>query len=143
LDTYTFGDTTFSISGSLEDIINTLFSVHIIGTLQSKEIVSGQYWENVSRKTKTLTPFIFDFPSGAHLTLFSPGDGYSVGDILTVNGSSGYGTVQVLSVGSVFGGGTGILSYTQLSATFTENETALPASGGSGSGAGFNVWVIP
>lgn len=140
----TTGDTSFSSSGTVAEIVAAYFSIEIITSFKATELVrDSKYYLNEIRSTKFYAPLIFDFPSGGHFTLYNPGNGYSVGDILTVSGDSGSGTVKVLSVGSVWGGGTGILSFEQLSNSFTQNESALPASGGSGSGAGFNVFVVP
>lgn len=142
--TLTCGDTTFATGPSVEEIISVYFSEQIVSTFSATELVrDGKYYQNVARKTKTLSPWIFDFPTGAHFTLYSPGLNYSVGDILTIYGDSGYGTVRVDSVGSIFGHGDGIINFTQLSNTCTENEIMLAASGGSGSGAAFNVFVVP
>lgn len=137
------GDTTFADGTIVDTIVSAYFSQQIVSTFSATELaVGGLYYQNQARKTKVYTPWMFDVAPGAYLTLFTPGLGYQPGDILTIYGTSGFGTVQIITVGSVFGHGNGILTYTQLSATFTSQETDLAATGGSGTGAAFNVFVI-
>lgn len=141
--TLSCGDTTFSGGPIIDEQVALYFTQQVVSTFSSMELVrDARYYQNQVRKTRVYTPWMFNLTAGAYLTLYTPGSGYSVGDILTIHGTSGYGTVRVESVGSIFGHGNGIITYTQLSATFTAAETALPAEGGSGSGAKFNVFVI-
>jgi hypothetical protein len=141
--TLTISDTTYSSGGGIQSSIDALFTLQIISTLESTEIVPGQYWQNVARKQKTYSPWIFDVASGPYVTLFSPGNGYAASDTLTISSGGESATIVVDSVGSVWGGGTGILSYHVTANTFTTGHNALMASGGTGSGAGFNVFIIP
>jgi hypothetical protein len=136
-------DATFSPGSVIDEIVSAYFSQQIVTTFSSNELTAtGGYYQNSIRKTRFLSPHLFDIAPGAYLTLYTPGTGYAAGDILTINGTSGYGTITVLTVGSIFGHGQGILTFTQDSATFTEAEIALSATGGSGSGAKFNVFII-
>lgn len=140
--TWTVGDTSYSIGNLVTDLINVFFSLQVNLTSQSNEIVAGQYWQNTFRKTLIYVPFIFDVPSGPFVTLASPGNGFTVGDTITISGT-GSATLVVDSVGSVFGGGTGIIAYHETSDTFTVGATMLPGSGGTGSGSLWNVMIIP
>jgi hypothetical protein len=139
---FTVGDTSLSIGGPISTIVSSLFQIQTKQTFKSSEIVPDKYWQNESTTTKVLSPWVFDVTSGAYLILYSPGNGYAVGNTLTV--SSG-GQNAVVVVDSVFGayGGTGILDWHETSNSFTVAHNALPASGGSGSGAGFNVVIVP
>jgi hypothetical protein len=141
--TLTVSDTTYSPGGGVQSSIDTLFVLQIVSTIDSTEIVPGQYWLNTARTSKLYSPWIFDIASGPYVTLYNPGDGYTAGDSLGISSGSENATIIVDSVGSLWGGGTGILSFHVTSNTFTTAHTALPASGGSGSGAGFNVFIIP
>jgi hypothetical protein len=141
--TLTISDTTYSPGGGIQGSIDALFTLQIVSTIESTEVVPGQYWQNVARTSKLYSPWIFDVASGPYVTLYNPGGNYTAGDTLTISSGGEGATISVLSVGSVFGDGGGILSFTVSSVTFTAAHTALPASGGSGSGAGFNVFIIP
>jgi hypothetical protein len=141
--TLTISDTTYSSAGGVQASIDALFTLQVISIIESTEIVPGHYWQNVARTSKLYSPWIFSVASGPYVTLYNPGDGYTAGDTLTISSGGGSATINVLSVGSVYGGGTGILSFTVGSDTFTTAHNALPASGGTGSGAGFNVMIIP
>lgn len=137
--TWTVGDTSFTIT-SLPELVDAFFSIQINTTYQSTEIVDGQYWQNTVRTTLIYVPFIFDIPPGPFLSLYSPGDGYTVGDTLTCTVSGESAVVVLTSVGGFQG--TGILAWTESSNTFTVAHTAMPATGGTGSGGGFNVTII-
>jgi hypothetical protein len=141
--TLTISDTSYSSGGGIQSSIDALFIQQIISTIDSTEIVPGQYWQNAARKTKGYSPWIFDVASGPYVTLYTPGVNYTAGDTLTISSGGEGATINVLSVGSIFGDGGGILSFTASSVTFTTAHTALPASGGSGSDAEFNVFIIP
>lgn len=143
LITWTVGDTTLAISDVIADLVNIFFTVLPISVIDSTEIVPDKYWQNTARTTIAYVPYIFDVGSGAFVTLASPGNGYTAGDTLTVSAADGNATIVVDSVGSAWGGGTGIMSYHITSATFTLPHALLSASGGTGSGAKFNVMIIP
>ncbi len=140
--TWTVGDTSLSIGNLVTDLIDIFFTLQVNLTSQSSEIVSGQYWQNTFRKTLIYVPFIFDIPSGPFVTLASPGDGFTVGDTITISGT-GSATMVVDSVGSIFGGGSGIIAYHVTSDTFTVGGNLIPGSGGTGSGSLWNVLIIP
>jgi hypothetical protein len=141
--TLTISDTTYSSGGGIQSSIDALFTLQVISTIDSTEIVPGQYWQNVARTQKLYSPWIFDVASGPYVTLYNPGVNYTAGDTLSISSGGEGATINVISVGSVFGAGGGILTFTASSVTFTSAHTALPASGGSGSDAGFNVFIIP
>lgn len=143
LITWTVGDTTLSISDVISDLVNVFFTVLPTSTIDSTELVPDKYWQNTARTSVGFVPYIFDVGSGAFVTLASPGNGYTAGDTLTVSATDGSATIAVDSVGSAWGGGTGIMSYHVTSATFTLPHALLSASGGTGSGAKFNVMIIP
>jgi hypothetical protein len=139
--TATSGDTTFAPGTAIDTAISELFTRLVVSSLRSNEIVAGKYWQNISKKTLTLSPWIFAVTSGPYLTLYNPGDGYTVGDVLTIS-SGGHSAVVVLTV---VGGiqGTGVMNWNVSSNTFTANTFGLFATGGTGNGAGFNVIIIP
>jgi hypothetical protein len=140
----TIADTSYSITGPISDVINKFFTQQIIHTLESSELVlGGKYWQNISRKQKLLQAWLFAVTSGGYITLYSAGVGYSVGDSLSISAGGESATMSVTSVGSVYGAGGGILGFTVTANTFTASHTSLGASGGSGSGAGFNVTYVP
>lgn len=145
--TLTCGDQTFSEGGLIDVIVDRFFTRSEVATFDSTELVrDGKFYQNQIRKTKILSPFIFNLPSGPGISVCSPGSGYRVGDILTVHGSSGYATITITSVFCAWGcpsGTGGILSYTTDNITFTEQENCLSAEGGSGSGALLSSFVIP
>jgi hypothetical protein len=108
-------------------------------------LVPLRYWKNISRKTKHYVPFIFTLPSGPVITLFSPGIGYHVGDVLTIHTGTENAVIRVTQVLVLWGDQAteaGIYAWTVTSNTFTNSYSMLPASGGSGRGAGFNVTII-
>jgi hypothetical protein len=140
----TIGDTAYNATGAIAGIVDSLFTTKIVHTTEAGEIiVGGKYWQNVSRKQKVLQPWLAAVTSGAYISLYSPGVGYTVGNILTISAGGQSATIQVTQVGSIWGDGAGILNWTVTANTFTSAHNALPASGGSGSGAGFNVFIIP
>lgn len=139
-------DTSYSVGGTVEAQVNAFFTVQTISTNKSTEVVpGGQYWRNVSKKTKKYTSWIFDVPSGAFITLFNPGTGYQVGDIITIVGGGGVAQITVTSVIVIFGDPdqAGIYQWTVNSNTMTEAAVNMHGSGGSGSGAAFNVFILP
>lgn len=142
---FTLGDTSFVGSGTILSFVNGLFSITVIETFRSTEVIPSRYWKNESRKTKTYVPYLFAFPTGPHLSLYTPGSGYQVGDVLHVVGSSGNATLTVTAVIVLWGtpDQAGVYSWTETSNTFTANENALSAGGGHGSGAKFNVFIVP
>lgn len=140
--TWTIGDTSLSIGNLVADLISVFFSLQTNQTIQSTEIVAGKFWLNTARTTITFVPFIFNIPSGPLVTLASPGDGYTVGDSLSISAGGESATMTVTAVGAILGG-SGILAFTVTSNTFTVPQTLLAATGGTGTGAEFNVIIIP
>lgn len=139
-------DTSYSITGPIQGQVNAFFTIQIISTNKSTEVVpGGQYWKNVSKKTKKYTAWIFDVVSGPYLSLYNPGSGYHVGDIINITGASGYAQVTVTEVIVIFGDPdqAGVSRWTVNNNTFTEAEINVPGRGGSGSGVAFNVFIIP
>ncbi len=141
--TWTVGDTSYAITDPIADLIAAFFTLQVNTVPRSTEVVSGKFWQNSSRKTVVYVPFIFTLPSGPFLSLASAGINYQIGDTLTVTSGGETATVVVDSVFGAFGAGGGIYAWHETSDTFTVTQTLLPASGGSGSGAQFNVNIIP
>ncbi len=134
----TVGSTNFT-GGSLGDAIPNFFSELITGEINANEVVPGQYYQNVARRTKQYVPFLFNLPSGSVIvSLSAPGANYRVGDMLTITGASGVGILRVTALGI----SASIIAFNTLSATFTAGESSLAATGGAGTGARFNVIVI-
>jgi len=75
-------------------------------------------------------------------TVDAPGSGYAVGDVLTIaqSGSSGTATVKVTSISA--SGGITALSLV-LNGTDYGTATAVPTTGGSGSGSTLNIAGTP
>ena len=138
---YSVGDTAFSIGVVIQEVIDLLFMPQIVHTPRSTEIVPGQYWLNVSRKTKTLSPWIFDVTPGAYVLLASPGNGYTIGDTLTITVGGESATIVVDQVFGAFGG-SGLLTWHVTANTFTAAHNLIAATGGTGTGAKFNVIII-
>ncbi len=137
--TLTVADQAISIgSGIIQDLIDVFFTVQILENHQSTEIVAGQYWQNVSQKVKSYTPFIFNLAPGPFISLSNPGINYALGDILTIGGGGGTASITVVAVGIA----DSITSFTVAGANMTMSAVNLPASGGSGTGATFNVTLI-
>jgi hypothetical protein len=124
----------------VQEIVDALFSQQIIQTFKSTPVVPGKYWQNVSRKIRGYSPWLFSITPGPYLLLYSPGDGYTIGDTLTVSFGGESATVVLTSVGGIQG--TGILGWTVSSNTFTSPHNSLYATGGTGHGGGFNVIII-
>jgi hypothetical protein len=139
--TLTSGDTSYAPGTTIDSIVNAFFTRLITHSLRSTEIVAGRYWQNISRKILSLSPWAFDITSGAYITLYSPGDGYHIGDTLTISAGGQSAIIVVDSVGGIQG--TGILNWHTTFNNFTTAHDAIFASGGFGSGAGFNVTIIP
>lgn len=142
----TFFDTTYDISTSAQNAINVFFSIQVISTLKSVEVVPGKYWKNTAKKSKVYSPFIFSgIASGPWITLGSPGVNYRVGDILTISSGGQSATIHVTQVLSIWGNqeNAGIFAFTVSGATFSTAHQLLPGYGGYGSGALFNVAIIP
>jgi hypothetical protein len=138
--TLTTGDTTYTPTGLLADTAALFFTPQIIHTLQAPEIVAGQFWQNISKKTKNLSPWIFSVSAGEYIVMYAPGGGYTVGNSVTMN--DGMGHTAVLSITRV-GVGNSIAAWTVTSNTF-DYTTPSPifVSGGSGSGAAFYNYHI-
>lgn len=140
--TWTVGDTSYSIGNLVTDLINIFFTLQTVVVSSSVEIVATKYWQNTCRKTMIYVPFIFDVPSGGFITLGSPGNGYTVGDTISISAGGEGATMVVDSVGGVFGG-SGILAFHVTADTFTSDHNLLAGSGGTGSGSLWNVLIIP
>lgn len=138
------GDTGLSITEPIQNVIHNFFQEHIIHTIESSQFSQdGKYWVNSSRKQKLLQSWLFAVTAGAYVSLYNPGINYNVGDSVTVTAGGGSATMSITSVGSIWGTSRGIMSFTVSSNTFTSSHTGLSATGGSGTGAGFNVTYIP
>ncbi len=130
-------DTTLSAT-SIPGFVGAFFQEQILETHQATEIVIGKFWLNVSRKIKSFTAFILDLPPGAYITLSGAGTGYFIGNSLTISAGGEGATMDVDTVGV----GNSISTFTVTTNTFTVAHNFLAATGGSGSGALFNVVII-
>ena len=138
----TAGDTSYAPTGALGDIVANFFTQQIVDTMSSPEIVSGQFWQNAEVKTKTLTGWIFSVESGDYIIMFAPGQGYTVGNSLTMTDGSHTAVITVDSVGI----GNSVLGFHATSNTFDYTTLGIGpiyTSGGSGSGAAFYNYHIP
>ncbi len=131
----TVNDTNYTPTGILSEVASIWFSETIIDTISSQEIVEGKYWLNVETKTKTLVPFLFSATPGDYIVLYAPGIDYTIGNDLTITDGSHTAVVIVASLGL----NNSVLSFTTSSNTFDYSTSpGISATGGSGSGAGFN-----
>jgi hypothetical protein len=143
----TINDTSYTpTTFSVPFIVSTFFQIQVINSFKSTELVPGRYFLNVSKRIKSYTAQIFDIPPGGYAILVNGGVGYSIGpppDILTINGGGGSGQVSVASVyvGGPTLNGT-IAAVLQLSNSFTTPATDIAATGGSGHGARFDIWIL-
>ncbi len=135
----TIGDTTLSFGGTVQAIVDDFFSPLIVSTIQSQEVVAGQYWQNTATKKTTLSPFIFTLPSGPFVSLAAPGTGYTVGDTLTISGGGGVAVIVLTQVGIA----DSVTGWTESSNSCTTAENNIAATGGTGSGARFNIIIAP
>ncbi len=120
-------------------ILSNLFTEYIQGDIVSQETVPGQYWQNEAKKTKGYLPYVVNIVSGsAVIQLSTPGANYSIGDTLSISSGGESAVITVTSLGL----SNSVLSYLATS-NFTTPHAQLAASGGSGSGASFNVIIIP
>jgi hypothetical protein len=136
--TVSLGGADFS-PASLPAITETYFSLQIVSTINSTEIVPGQYWQNTARKTKVYVPYVVNIvPGTAVIQLSTPGSFYTVGDTLSIAGGGGSATLVLTATGV----SQSVVAWTVSSNTFTTPQASLAASGGSGSGATFNVLIF-
>lgn len=133
------GNSNFAPGTTIANLATNYFSEQIVHTLDSQEMVAGKYWQNTSRKTKVLVPFIITVPAGtALITIGAPGTGYAVGNVLSISASGQSATFTVTSLGV----SQSILQINVTANTFTAGHNLLVPSGGSGSGALFNVVIV-
>ncbi len=137
--TWSIGILSFAIvDQTLADLVDTYFSILITENHSSTEIVAGHFWSNTSTTAKAYVPMILNFPPGAYLALSSAGTGYSAGDTLTISGGSGTATIVVTGLGI----SNSITNWTVSSISCTTADFNVPAGGGSGTGAQFNIIII-
>lgn len=137
--TITTSDTTFALTTVFQEIMDRFFVTQTVDSFSSTErVTGGKYYQNTIRRTKFLSPWIFSVGAGSYFVLTNPGAHYTTGDILTISGIFGAGTIQVTNVGLA----NSITDWTQLSNTFIHNESNLVASGGSGLSAVFTAVVV-
>lgn len=142
----TSGDVTFNFGTRIEAIINNFFTPFVIHTEKAPEIVAGKYWQNTSKVTNTLMPWLFTYPAGPHAILAYFGLGYAVGDIVVISDRHGHrATVRVDAPISPYGA---ILNYTQLTNNFTQTTfyydltTSPPTHGPPRLNAAFSIIVF-
>ena len=138
--TVTAGSGTFAPGTTIATLATSYFSSQIVHSMRSTEVVvATKFWQNVSTKTKVLVPFIITIPAGTALIgIGAPGSGYAVGNTLTISAGGESATIVVASLGV----SQSILQITTTSNTFTTAHSLLVPSGGSGSGALFNVIIV-
>ena len=133
------GNANFAPGTTIANIAANYFSTQIVHSLDSTEIVAGQYWQNVSRKTKVFIPYLVSVPAGsAFVALAAPGINYAVGDVLTITDGGQTATMRVTALGI----SQSILAFETLTNDFTSPGNLLSATGGSGTGAKFNVIIV-
>jgi hypothetical protein len=137
--TVVVGSGNFAPGTTIGDIATGYFSTQITHSLQNQEIVAGKYWQHVSQKTKVLIPFLVTVPSGtAFVTLSAAGTGYRIGDILTITAGGETATLYVTTLGL----SQSVLTFVTAANSFTTNQISLSSTGGTGSGARFNVVIV-
>ena len=138
--TVTAGNGTFAPGTTIATLATDYFSSQIVHSLKSTEVVvATKFWQNVSIKTKVLVPFIINTPAGTALIgIGAPGTGYAVGNTLSISAGGESATLVVVSLGV----SQSILQISTTSNTFTVGHNLLVPSGGSGSGALFNVVIV-
>ncbi len=133
------GSTNFAPGTTIANIATGYFSTQIVTSLDNAEIVAGQYWQHVSKKTTVLIPFLVSVPSGtAIVSLSAPGANYRIGDVLSITAGGESATMRVTALGL----GQSVLTFDTLTNTFTTPQGDLASSGGSGTGARFNVIIV-
>lgn len=128
------GDVTFTGGG----LVALFFVEQVISTIQSNEVVAGHFWINTAVTKKVLSPFVFNLPTGPYVVCVSVGTSYIVGDTLTISGGGGAAVIDLTNVGTAGS----VAGWTQTANTCTFDDTNISASGGSGSGAVFDI-VVP
>jgi hypothetical protein len=134
------GDTSYHPGSTIiTEIVNKFFTQQVVQTLRSPEIVSGKYWQNISQKTLGYTAWIFDTAAGDYIVMYAPGNGYIVGNNLTMTDGTFTAVIQVASVGI----GNSVVGFTVTSNTFNyTTPSPIMTSGGSGAGAAFYNYHI-
>ncbi len=138
--TVTVGDVAFSYTQEgFEALVASFFTPGIADTLNSVEIVAGQFWQNTESKVLTLFPYFAALAPGFYPSPVSGGTGYQVGDSITVTGT-GSCSMDVIAVTT----GSGVIFGTQITSNTLSAATGTPinATGGSGSGASYTVIEI-
>ncbi len=135
---YTIGILSFSIGGTIAALIANYFSILITENHTATEIVVGQYWQNTSTKTKTYVPLMLNLAPGAYLQLSGTGMGYTSGDTLTITGGSGVAVIVLTATGI----SNSIIAWTVSSISCTTPENNVAATGGTGTGALFNIIIV-
>lgn len=134
--TLTLADNTFTgTSFNVAALIAAFFSIEIIGTVRSQELVQGgKYWLNTAKKIKHFVPYITDLSPGFYPVPFASGHDYVAGDTISISS----GGTCIMTVTATFNGqimGTTIVSNTMSVAS----STPIAATGGSGTGASYTV----
>ena len=135
--TVTAGGANFT-PASIPALVSIYFSLQIVSSINSTEIVPGQYWQNTARKTKVYVPYIVSIPTGGVIQLSVPGSGYTVGDTLTISAGGQSATLVLTATGS----SRSVVAWNVTANTFTTPQSSLAASGGTGTGAEFNVIIF-
>ncbi len=128
--TVTFSGAGFAGIGA-DSLAAIACSIAVVATIDSNEIVAGQFWLNTALTIKYFIPATMNVNAdGVYLGLTANGAGYTVGDTLTFTGGSGAATATVTAI--LPNGG--VAGWNVTSNTFTTSEGTMSASGGTGSG---------
>jgi hypothetical protein len=130
--TFTLNDNSFTGgSNDVPQMVAAFFTLTAVTNFGSKEVVAGKYWSNTQKIVDTYFPYTINIPPGFYPWLRNGGLGYTAGDILTV-------TTGTLEVTSVWTNGQILGSITH-SGSWSMTATDIPATGGSGSGALYDI----
>ena len=134
----TSGDLNLSVGLIVDRILAQYFSPNIVHSLNSNEIVAGQFWLNVSKKTKGFLPYLVNMVPGPYVQLSIPGSGYTVGDTLTISAGGESAVVVLVAIGL----SNSVIAWTVSSDTFTVPQASIVSTGGTGTGAAFNIIIV-
>ena len=134
-----FGTDYSPSSVGIDQTLLGFFQLAVTDTLDSVEVVPGKYWRNTETKTlyyRGHLTVIHTLGTRA-MSIYIPGSGYTVGDVLTFAFESGSATISVVSVGPRG-------DITDFSITDDDIDApiflAILATGGTGTGAWFQFY---
>jgi len=136
----TFGDASYTIDTiGIRELVNRFFLTQLVSPpIKSTEVVPGQYWQNVARKSKIYTPYIFDLTAGFYPIAFSGGSGYQLNDVISINS----GGTCTMRVEGIWTNGAITSTIIQSNSMSRASETPINATGGHGHGAQYTVFGV-